>query len=455
MTLGTAILAAVTGLVALGGDPLNLQLTLQDWTTTIAHSLNPIEPTDYMARAKRLLQSTPLIDGHNDFPYLIRQQMHNQIYDHDFHKERIGGHSDFQKMKDGMMGGQFWSVYVPCPEDLVPGVDLWDKNKRIPDLNEPNWAVRDTLEQIDITKRLVAHYPDLLEYCDEPSCVRRAHRRGKIASMLGVEGGHQTGNSLGSLRLFFEAGVRYMTITHNCDNAFAASWVSVDLKTGKDSGLTKYGEAVIREMNRLGMLVDLSHVSPNTMRQALEIARAPVIFSHSGAYSVNKHLRNVPDDVLEATKRNGGVVMVPAITFFMNWEHPEEATLDDLIDHIFWIADKAGWEHVGLGSDFDGSASVVKGLEDTSQWPNLIAKLLARGNVTDAQVKGLLGDNVLRVWAEAERLAKKFQAQGELPCEENWEGRVWETVNHDPPKLFPEVDSDRVPLKGGWADIGK
>ena len=153
--LGTAILAAIIALVALG-DPLNLQLTLLDWTsastfTSIAQRMSPIEPTDYMALAKRLLQGTPLIDGHNDFPYLLRQQLHNQIYDHDFDSERIGSHSDFQKMKDGMMGGQFWSVYVPCPEDLVPGVDLSDPNKRVPDLNEPNVCIHTLLPIPDAT----------------------------------------------------------------------------------------------------------------------------------------------------------------------------------------------------------------------------------------------------------------------------------------------------------------
>lgn len=223
--------------------------------------------------------------------------------------------------------------------------------------------MRDTLEQIDLTKRLVAHYPDLLELCTDPSCVRRVHKQGKIASMIGVEGGHQTGNSLGALRLFYESGVRYMTLTHNCDNAFGTSWISVDLKTGKDAGLTNFGKDLVREMNRLGMMVDLSHVSPNTMRDALSITKAPVIFSHSGAYSVNKHLRNVPDDVLQAVKQNGGIVMIPAVSFFMNWEHPEEATVDDVIEHILWVVKMAGWNHVGVGSDFDGATYTVKGLE--------------------------------------------------------------------------------------------
>lgn len=181
--------------------------------------------------------------------------------------------------------------------------------------------------------------------------------------MIGVEGGHQIGSSLGVLRLFFESGVRYMTLTHNCDNAIATSWVSVDLESGKDAGLTDFGRATVHEMNRLGMLVDLSHVSPNTMRDVLRITRAPVIFSHSGAYNLSRHLRNVPDDVLRAVAKNGGVVMVPAVSYFMNWDHPDGASVDDVIDHILHIVDVAGWNHVGLGSDFDGAVHVVRGLE--------------------------------------------------------------------------------------------
>lgn len=223
--------------------------------------------------------------------------------------------------------------------------------------------MRDTLEQIDITKRLVEQYPDSLELCFSPECVRRVHKSGKVASMIGIEGGHQTGNSLGALRLLYETGARYMTLTHNCDNAFGTSWVNMDLKTGKDAGLTDFGRAFVSEANRLGLFVDISHVSHRTMRDVLEVARAPVIFSHSGAYSVHDHLRNVPDDVLRGLKQNGGVIMVPVISLFLNSKHPEEATVEDVIDHILWIADIAGWEHVGLGSDFDGSTFVVKGIE--------------------------------------------------------------------------------------------
>lgn len=194
--------------------------------------------------------------------------------------------------------------------------------------------------------------------------------------MIGIEGGHQLGNSLGALRLFFETGARYVTLTHNCDNAFGTSWISVGQRNGReDSGLTKFGHSFVWEMNRLGMMVDLAHVSPNTMRDVLRIARAPVIFSHSGAYGVAKHLRNVPDDVLKALVPNRGIVMVPAISLFMNPDHPEEVTVEDLIDHILWIAHVAGWEHVGLGSDFDGSTYVIDGLQVCSPLVPLLHRL--------------------------------------------------------------------------------
>lgn len=181
--------------------------------------------------------------------------------------------------------------------------------------------------------------------------------------MIGIEGGHQTGDSLGALRQLFDMGARYMTMTHNCDNSFATCHMSWNQETGEDAGLTEFGKYAIWEMNRLGMMVDLSHVSPKTMRQVLEVTKAPVIFSHSGAYDVNKHSRNVPDDVIAGLKMNGGIVMVPAISPFMNSEHPEDATIEDVVDHILHVVHVAGWEHVGLGSDFDGSTMVVKGLE--------------------------------------------------------------------------------------------
>lgn len=183
--------------------------------------------------------------------------------------------------------------------------------------------------------------------------------------MLGIEGGHSTGNSLGALRLFYNTGVRYMTITHNSDNAFGTSWITVDPQVpgAEDHGLSSFGEACVGEMNRLGMLVDLSHVSAETMRGALRVAKAPVIYSHSAAWALTNHGRNVPDDVLEMVKHNRGVVMVPAVEPFLRKEGQSEAKVEDMLNHIVYIASKIGWEHVGLGSDFDGTTLIIKGLE--------------------------------------------------------------------------------------------
>ena len=226
---------------------------------------------------------------------------------------------------------------------------------------------------------MIARYSDLLEFCTDPMCVRRSHKRGRVASMIGVEGGHQTGNSLGVLRLLFENGVRYMTLTHNCDNSFATSCVSSGLQSGHDPGLTKFGEAAVSEMNRLGILVDLSHVSPNTMRDVLRITEAPVIFSHSATYNLSQHVRNVPDDVLMDLKANGGLVMLPAISLFLDWAHPEGKTVDDLVDHILHIVNMIGWKHVGIGSDFDGSTRVLRGLEVCFPTVRTLERLLTRG----------------------------------------------------------------------------
>lgn len=208
----------------------------------------------------------------------------------------------------------------------------------------------------------MAAYPQRLELCLEPRCVKRAHKAGKVASMIGIEGGHQTSDSLGALRNFYELGARYLTLTHNCDSVFATA-ASTFADTGKDAGLTQFGQELIAEMNRMGMLVDLSHVSFNTMRDALDVTAAPVIFSHSASYTVQAHWRNVPDDVLERIRVNGGIVMVPVLPLFMNLTHPTSATVDNVVDHILHIANVAGWDHVGLGSDFDGTIYTSAGIE--------------------------------------------------------------------------------------------
>ena len=288
------------------------------------------------------------------------------------------------------------------------------------------WAVRDTLEQIDVTKRFINEHPNDLQFCDTAACVTSAFRSGRIASMLGIEGAHQVGSSLASIRQMFDLGVRYITLTHNCDNAFATS-ASTVAAGGEDHGLTPLGYAAIREMNRIGMLVDLSHVSHQTMRDVLSVARAPVIFSHSGAYSVEPHLRHVPDDVLRAVGQNGGIVMAVFVNRFLNMKDPSAATIYDVVDHIQRIAEVCGWHCVGVGSDFSGTPLVPHGLEDVSKFPALVQLVMEKTGASDEQARLLAGDNLLRVWAAVETRAREIQATGEKPTEEESEERWWHT----------------------------
>lgn len=221
-----------------------------------------------------------------------------------------------------------------------------------------------------MAKRFISEYPDVFTYCTTPSCVRTAFSNGRIASMLGIEGGHQLGGSIASIRQAYDLGVRYITTTHNCDNAWATSASTVAAKGPEsDRGLTRFGAAYVKEMNRLGMMLDLSHVSHQTMRDVLSLTRAPIIFSHSGAYSVTPHLRNVPDDVLRSVRSNGGIVMAVFVNRFLNMKDPSASTIHDVVDHIWHLAEVAGWEHVGLGSDFSGTPFVPSGLEVGSYLP--------------------------------------------------------------------------------------
>nr|AJD23162.1 dipeptidase 1 [Onygena corvina] len=367
---------------------------------------------DYAKRAEHILKTTPLIDGHNDLPYALRRTTHNQIYNGKTPFETgLKGQTDLPRLRKGRLGGQFWSVYIGCPSDPNTPIDF------------PTYATRDTLEQIDVARRLADKYSKDLMYCDTPACAKKAFRQGKIGSFLGIEGGHQVGNSIAALRQAFYAGARYMTITHNCDNAWATAASTV--RAGKpDLGMTSFGPELIKEMNRLGMLVDLSHVSHQTMRDVLKVTKAPVMFSHSSAYSVSKHLRNVPDDVLKTVAENNGVVMVTFVRSFVNVDNPDSVTIEDVVKHIFHIAKVAGWDHVGLGGDYDGTDELPKGLEDVSKYPDLIAKVLEHG-ATDEQVRKLVGENILRVWTDTEKVAKSIQKSGALPVEEVWQGRNW------------------------------
>ncbi|GAB7353468.1 hypothetical protein MBLNU459_g3924t4 [Dothideomycetes sp. NU459] len=285
--------------------------------------------------------------------------------------------------------------------------------------------------KIDVAKRLIAEY-DPLHYCETSSCAIRAFEEGKIPSMIGAEGMHQVGSAIAVIRQFRDLGVRYITLTHNCDNPFATA-ASTVTETGEDGGLTPFGAEAVTEMNRLGMMVDLSHVSHNTMRQVLSMTKSPVIFSHSACYALAANYRNAPDDVIQRLKENGGVFMVMFVKRFLNAEDPESADLERGVDHIFHVVKIAGWDHVGIGADFDGTVTLANGINDVSDYPKLIEAVMRRG-ATDEEIKKLMGSNILRVWKENEDVARSLIH--EKPVESVWDGRIFSRWNNPLPVMI-------------------
>ena len=354
----------------------------------------------HLALARRVLRTTPLVDGHNDLPWRIREDsiLHGDVDGYDLRK-RAPGHTDLARFRKGMVGAQFWSIYIPG------------------EIRDSGYA-RVQLEQFDIARRVIARYPEALQWAPTAGAVRRAFAAGKVGSLLGLEGGHAIENSLGTLRMYYEMGGRYMTLTHNV----MLDWADAALDSARHGGLTRFGEEVVREMNRLGMLLDLSHVSPGTMSDALNTTEAPVIFSHSGARALVDHRRNVPDSILARLPKNGGVVMVPFVPTFvsaalMAWEDSGTAlrkgsrprvTIADVANHIEHVRRVAGIDHVGIGSDFDGITETPEGLEDVSTFPALFAELARRG-WREAELRKLAGENVLRVLTQAERVSARLK----------------------------------------------
>ena len=381
-------------------------------------------------RAQRLLREVPLIDGHNDTPSQYRKRVNLELADLDFASDRAAiqppMQTDLPRLRAGGVGAQFWSVYIPIRQrGGSPG------------------DARTVIEQIDFVKRLVARYPDDLALAYTADDIERIHRSGRIASLIGMEGGHSIENSLAVLRATYELGARYMTLTHSKNTR----WADSATDESEYGGLTAFGEEVVREMNRLGMMVDLSHVSPETMHDALDVSRAPVIFSHSSAYALCRHVRNVADDVLVRLAENDGVVMITFLGSYVSEElrlwaqlRSEErsrlrrqyedddkaieaavagwaesnpmprATLEQVADHIDHVRAVAGIDHIGIGSDFDGTSSLPVGLEDVSTYPNLIIELLRRGYTEDA-IRKILGRNVLRVMRAVEQVAGEMSEE--------------------------------------------
>lgn len=390
---------------------------------TIAHAQQTGDAA-LMDRARALHKQVPLIDGHNDYPWAVRENVQRDIEKLDIAKPQPTIHTDIARLKSGGVGGQFWSVYTPS--------DYAGQT-----------AVTATLEQIDIVHQMLRKYPETFELALTAADVERIFKSGKIASMIGMEGGHSIDNSLAALRMFHRLGARYLTLTHSKNTP----WADSATDTPQHGGLTPFGEQVVREMNWLGMLVDLSHVSPDTMADAIAVSAAPVIFSHSSARAVNDVPRNVPDNVLQMLPKNGGIVMVTFVPGFLSpkvtaWNALEtaetarllqqmpndeagrkagieawrktspapRATIADTANHIDHIRKVAGIDHIGLGGDFDGITSVPEGLEDVSKYPALTAELLRRG-YSDDDVKKVLGLNILRVMRAAEDISAKLRKE--------------------------------------------
>ncbi len=381
---------------------------------------SPPTPAD-LEHARRLLTDAILFDGHNDLPWAIRtdKKTPGDIAAYDLRKA-TAGQTDIARMRQGGLSAQFWSVYVPG--ELKEGM------------------ARTQLEQIDLMRRVIARYPEALQLAGTAQEIRDAKKAGRIGSMLGIEGGHAIENSLAALRAYYDLGVRYMTLTHNTNTDWADSAAD---RPARHHGLTPFGEEVVLEMNRIGMLVDLSHTSADTMTDAIRVSRAPVIFSHSSAKGVCDVPRNVPDEVLKMLPANGGVVMITFVTGFTDpavarvtqplfeefnrrardlkadaerkalWEELKAGvqipttTVAAVADQIDYVRRVAGVEHIGIGGDFDGNTEWPEGLSDVSMYPNLFAELIRRG-WSDADLKLLAGENVLRALDQAERVSREM-----------------------------------------------
>ncbi|CAL1683643.1 unnamed protein product [Lasius platythorax] len=355
-------------------------------------------------KGRDALDSAPLIDGHNDLPYNFYHILSNNLsafhFESDLRNDNVWGKNacsscftDLPRLNAGKVGGQFWVAYTPCESQYKDSVQL-------------------TLRQIDVIRRFIQRYPANLQLVTAAGDIETTWRNGKIASMIAIEGGHSLDSSLALLRLYYDLGVRYVTLTHTCNTPWADASI---VDNGYVYNLTDFGKTVVYEMNRIGMLVDLSHVSHNVMREVLAITRAPVIFSHSSAFSVCKHYRNVPDDVLHLVKKNNGIVMVNFYSGFVNCNSSRNATLQDVVDHINHIRNLIGVNHVGIGGDYDGVSSMPMGLEDVSKYPDLFDRLYenreGEPTWTREDLEKLAGRNFIRVFQAVEAVRDSLSSE--------------------------------------------
>ncbi|SPN99279.1 related to Putative dipeptidase ARB_02715 [Cephalotrichum gorgonifer] len=376
-----------------------------------------VSANDVYDRAIALMESSPLLDTHVDLPQILRSLDRRPLETIPQLKGKVAGHVDLPRIREGKLGGAFWTVWAPCPE-LVgedPGKDF----------NTPTNGLRDSLEILDLIQNMISQLPDDLQYARSSDDVLAAFNNGKIASLIGMEGTHILGNSLSSLRVFAQLGVRYLTLTHTCHSAFASSNGDGSPISPSHEGnrLTALGEELVLELNRLGIMVDLSHTSDATAKQAIAISKAPVIWSHSGSRTMWDHPRNIPDDILrlvgDGPGQNPGVIQS---VFYPPFIGPvDSANVSRVADHIEYIANIVGKKHVGIGSDFNGMYSSVEGLEDASKYPNLIVEMLERG-WTDDETKDLMGRNLMRVMDAVDAIRDSMADN--LPSTAVWEKRT-------------------------------
>ncbi|GAA6004489.1 hypothetical protein JCM10207_000750 [Rhodosporidiobolus poonsookiae] len=447
--------------------------TLVDVAKEIRWALTPLL-ADPHERALQLMSRSPVVDGHIDLPILARWYFANDVNDKKLDlRKPTKGHVDIPRLRKGRVGGFFWSVFVPCPED-----EGWPSDADT-NFTSPSFRVRDTIEQIDTARLLIDRYPEF-ELASTAKEWKRAIKRGKIGGMLGIEGGHQLGASLSTIRAYYDLGVRYITLTHSCHSPLADSCgLQEKPTTPRWNGLSSFGKTAIKEMNRLGMIVDVSHTHPKSASDALSLSRAPVIFSHSNARGVHGVVRNVPDAILRRIgnldpKRHGSfnlsedgeqghgwgadngevdkeipggdtVIMLNfAPGFVSEWGDGKglRANVSLMADHADYIGRLAGRQYVGIGSDFDGIEDVPEGLEDVSMYPNLIAELIKRG-WTDKEIYGLTNGNILRVLQKVEDVSRKLQRV--KPHTNVFELRK-DLVKHEKPPFLASHDEEKEEL---------